>query len=93
MALPLLFDIGVIIFVSAILAYVARILKQPIIIAYVIAGVIIGPVGLGFITNVEDINLLSELGIVFLLFSVGLEIDFRKHIPSHTLSSSLHLRR
>ncbi len=78
MALPLLFDVGVIIFVSAILAYAARILKQPIIIAYVIAGVIIGPVGLGFITNVEEINLLSELGIVFLLFSVGLEIDFRK---------------
>ncbi len=78
MALPLLFDIGIIIVLSAFLAYLAKMLRQPIIVAYVIAGLIIGPVGLGFITNVENINFLSELGIVFLLFSVGLEIDFRK---------------
>ncbi len=78
MALPILFDLGLIIFVSAVLAYFARILRQPLIIAYVLAGVIVGPVGMGIITNTEEITLLSELGIVFLLFSVGLEIDFRK---------------
>lgn len=78
MALPLLFDIGLVIFLSAVLAYVAKMLKQPIILAYVVAGLIIGPAGLALITNVEEIALLSELGIVFLLFSVGLEIDFRK---------------
>jgi CPA2 family monovalent cation:H+ antiporter-2 len=78
MVFPILFDIGLIIFVSAMLAYVSRFLRQPIILAYVAAGVIIGPFGFGLITNVEEINLLAELGIVFLLFSVGLEIDFRK---------------
>jgi len=76
---PILFDIGFIIIFSAILAYFARFLRQPAIVAYVVAGVLIGPVhGLGLITNFEEIKLLSELGIVFLLFSVGLEIDFRK---------------
>jgi Kef-type K+ transport system membrane component KefB len=82
MALPILFDLGIIIFVSAVLAYFAKFLKQPLIVAYVVAGVIVGPVGLGMITNTEEIALLSELGIVFLLFSVGLEIDFRrfKHV-------------
>ncbi len=78
MAFPLLFDIGFIVIFSAILAYLARFLKQPAIVAYVVAGIIIGPVGFGLITNFEEIALLSELGIVFLLFSVGLEIDFRR---------------
>jgi CPA2 family monovalent cation:H+ antiporter-2 len=76
---PILFDIGFIIIFSAVLAYFARFLRQPAIVAYVVAGVLIGPIhGLGLITNFEEIKLLSELGIVFLLFSVGLEIDFRK---------------
>ncbi|MCK4532103.1 MAG: cation:proton antiporter, partial [Candidatus Aenigmarchaeota archaeon] len=78
MPLPILFDLGLIIFISAILAYFAKMLRQPLIVAYVLAGVIVGPVGLGLITNTEEIALLSELGIVFLLFSVGLEIDFRR---------------
>ncbi|NIO22799.1 MAG: hypothetical protein GTN38_02100 [Candidatus Aenigmarchaeota archaeon] len=76
---PILFDIGFIIIFSAVLAYFARFLRQPAIVAYVVAGVLIGPIhGLGLISNFEEIKLLSELGIVFLLFSVGLEIDFRK---------------
>ena len=78
MVLPILFDIGIIIFISAILAYFARFLKQPLIVAYVLAGVLIGPSVFGLITNTAEISFLSELGIVFLLFSVGLEIDFRK---------------
>jgi CPA2 family monovalent cation:H+ antiporter-2 len=78
MALPILFDIGLIIVISAVLAYVAKFLRQPILVAYVVAGIIVGPMGMGIITNTDEITLLSELGIVFLLFSVGLEIDFRK---------------
>jgi len=78
MALPLLFDVGIIVLVSALLAYAARFLRQPVILAYVVAGLIVGPVGLGLITNTEEISLLSELGIIFLLFSIGLELDFRR---------------
>src|SRR5689334_25026824 len=40
-----------------------------------IAGIIIGPFGLGFIQNLNTINLLASLGIVLLLFTVGLELD------------------
>lgn len=87
MALTFLFDIGLIIFTSAVLAYVAKFLRQPVIIAYVLAGLIVGPAVLGMITNTEEITLLSELGIIFLLFSVGLELDFRrlKHVGFATL--------
>src|SRR3989338_3863523 len=71
------FDIGIIVIVSTVFAYAARLLKQPLIPAYVIAGIVLGPY-LGFITNTEVINNLSEIGIAFLLFIVGLEIDVRK---------------
>lgn len=76
--MTLLFDIGIVIIFATFISYFARILKQPLIVAYVIAGVIIGPIGFGLINNFEDINTLAELGIAFLLFTVGLEIDFNK---------------
>jgi CPA2 family monovalent cation:H+ antiporter-2 len=74
----ILFDIGIIIIIATMLSYVARLLKQPLLLAYVLAGVIIGPFGLGLIANSTDITLMAELGVAFLLFMVGLEIDFRK---------------
>jgi CPA2 family monovalent cation:H+ antiporter-2 len=74
----LLFDIGLIIIIATMLSYAARLLKQPLLLAYVIAGVIIGPFGLAVISNSENITLLAELGVAFLLFMVGLEIDFKK---------------
>jgi len=74
----ILFDIGLIIIIATMLSYVARLFKQPLLLAYVIAGVIIGPFGLAIIPNSADISLLAELGVAFLLFMVGLEIDFSK---------------
>ncbi|MBL7160954.1 MAG: cation:proton antiporter, partial [Candidatus Aenigmarchaeota archaeon] len=74
----LLFDLGIVIIAATAVAYGARLLKQPLLVAYVLAGVIIGPIGLGLITNFQEITTLAELGVAFLLFTVGLEIDFKK---------------
>ncbi len=74
----LLWDLGIIIVAATLLAYVAKFLRQPTIPAYVIAGILIGPVGFGLITNYETIRTLSELGIAFLLFIVGLELDLQR---------------
>jgi len=71
------FDIGLIIIMASLLAYVTRLIKQPLVPAYIIAGIIIGPV-LKLITSSSTIELLSEIGIAFLLFIVGLEIDLDK---------------
>ncbi|MBW2963446.1 cation:proton antiporter [Candidatus Woesearchaeota archaeon] len=71
-------EIGIIIIAATLLAMLARFLKQPLIIAYIFAGVVIGPIGLGWIQSQEMISLFSELGIVFLLFIVGLQLDLRK---------------
>ena len=73
-----LFGMASILLISAIGAFVARFLKQPLIPAYVIAGLIAGPLVLGLITSPDLIYAFLEIGIVFLLFTAGLEISFRK---------------
>ncbi len=72
------FDIIVIFVIATIFVYLARLLKQPIIPAYVLSGILLGPIGLGIIKNQDVINTLSEIGIAFLLFIVGLELNLRK---------------
>lgn len=74
----LLFDIGVIVLLAAVLSYVFRALKQPGMIAYVLTGIVLGPFGLSLITNQNEIMALSELGVAFLLFMAGIELDFSK---------------
>ena len=73
----ILFDIGFVIIIATVFAYFAKLLRQPLIPAYILAGIIIGPF-LGLITNTEIITTFSEIGIAFLLFIVGLEINIRK---------------
>jgi Kef-type K+ transport system membrane component KefB len=75
---PLIADIGIILIVATVLAIISRFFRQPIILGYMLAGIIIGPVGLGWVMNQEVITTLSEIGIAFLLFIVGLELDIRK---------------
>ena len=74
----IIFDIALILILAAVLAFIARILRQPLIPAYVVAGLLIGPVVFGLIKNTELIYAFSEIGIAFLLFTAGLEISFRK---------------
>ena len=64
---------------AAVLGYVMQRLRQPVIMGYIIAGIIIGPeLGLKWVTNPDAINFTSELGLIALMFMVGLELDIRK---------------
>lgn len=78
----ILIDIGAAILAATVLAYVARALRQPLLLAYIGAGLLIGPPGLGIVQNDKLIAELSELGLAFLMFIVGLEIDLKKLISS-----------
>lgn len=73
-------DFAVIMIVAAIMLFVTHKLKQPMVIGYVIAGMIIGPYTPPFslIHNVETVNVLAELGIVMLLFVIGTEFPIAK---------------
>jgi len=71
------FNIGVMIIVAALFALVAKRIKQPRVPAYIIAGLVIGPV-LGLVSGIEIARQFSEIGIAFLLFIVGLELNLKK---------------
>lgn len=73
-----LVEVGAVIILATILAYISRGLKQPMILSYIAAGLILGPLGFGFIKNPETIKSFSEIGIAFLLFIAGLEINLKK---------------
>ncbi len=72
----LLAAISVSIIAAAALAFVARQLRQPLLLGYIMAGAILGPhLGFGAITDEASIELISEIGLVLLLFIIGLEIS------------------
>ncbi len=74
----LISEVALCIVVAWLLALAARLIRQPLIIAYLAAGLLVGPVGLGWINSAESISRISELGLIFLLFMIGLEIDLKK---------------
>ncbi len=76
--LVILAEIGIIIIIATIFAFLIRLFKQPLIPAYIIAGILIGPLVLGLIQNKELVLALSEIGVAFLIFTAGLEIKFKK---------------
>lgn len=53
-------------------------LRQPAVVGYLVAGVAIGPFTPGFVGDVEQISVLADVGIVLLLFALGLEFSFRE---------------
>ena len=66
---------GLIVLVVLILSGIMRILKQPLIIGYIISGIILGPFFLNFISGNQTINFFSEIGVALLLFIVGLHLS------------------
>jgi Kef-type K+ transport system membrane component KefB len=73
----LLIDISIVIIIATFFGYIAKMFKQPLIPAYILTGIIIGPV-LGLITEKASIALMSELGIALMLFIVGLEMNINR---------------
>lgn len=75
-------DIILIVIAALFGGLIARLLKQPLIIGYILAGVLVGPhMGIVKVTNIHDIELLAEIGVALLLFAIGLEFSFRKLKP------------
>jgi len=76
--LVILTEIGVLIIIATIFAFLVKISKQPLIPAYILTGIFIGPLLLGLIKDPQLITSLSQIGIAFLIFTAGLEIKFKK---------------
>lgn len=73
-------DLAIVMTVAAVVTIVFHRLRQPVVLGYILAGVIIGPhtPQILFLRDQASIQTLAELGMIFLLFSLGLEFNFRK---------------
>src|SRR5258706_395792 len=73
-------DLAVVMMVAGLVTVTFHALKLPLVLGYILAGVIIGPHVLPspLVSDRKNIQTLSELGVVFLLFALGLEFNFRK---------------
>ncbi|MCC6904560.1 MAG: cation:proton antiporter [Anaerolineae bacterium] len=75
--LPLLVNIGVALAAALVGGFIARKAGLPTIVGYLLAGVAIGPFTPGFVGDIESISQLAELGVIFLMFGVGLHFSLR----------------
>ena len=67
-------QISFIILVVLAVSFIIRLLKQPLILAYIISGIIVGPCFLGILPGIDAVQTFSEIGIALLLFIVGLHL-------------------
>ncbi len=74
------FEISVVLITGTVFATIAKLLRQPMIPAYILAGVFLGPPALNILQRGELLEVLSTFGIAFLLFLVGMELDLRNFL-------------
>lgn len=82
-------DLGLILGAAGITTLIFKKLKQPLVLGYIIAGLLVGPHFNLFptIIEIENINVWAEIGVIFLLFSLGLEFSFKKLVKVGGASS------
>ncbi len=73
-------DLVVILLVSIPIIFIFKKINIPSIVGFLIAGMIIGPHGLQLISEVDEINIMAEVGVILLLFTIGLEVKLEKLI-------------
>lgn len=79
---PLIYDIGICLFAATVVGVVAIRCQIPSIAAFLLAGILVGPIGFKLITDPKNIETIAEFGFILLLFIIGLEIDIRKIVSS-----------
>jgi Kef-type K+ transport system membrane component KefB len=84
-------EFSLLLIISAIAGAISVRLRQPVIIAYIVVGIIVGPAVLGLVTAHDQIDLLAQVGIAVLLFLVGLKLDLHhvRHIGPVALATGL----
>lgn len=75
---PVILDIGVVLVGAATMGYVARKLGLPSVMGYLLTGLIVSPFTPGFVADHQQLTLLADIGVVLLLFEVGIEVDLRR---------------
>ena len=71
-------DMALVMCVAALAIVICQLLHQPLVVGYLIAGIVVGPHVPGVYANTERVQLVSDLGVILLVFSIGLEFKFRR---------------
>ena len=69
-------QLSIVMIIAAAIAYLMRLLRQPMIVAYILSGIVIGPSALHLVSATDAFEAFSQLGIALLLFIIGLELSF-----------------
>ena len=80
--LPFLLLIAIVTLAAVISGLVMVWLKQPPMVGYILAGLVLGPAGVGFMPHVDAVPLIAEFGVLFLLFFIGMEISLKAFIAN-----------
>jgi monovalent cation:H+ antiporter-2, CPA2 family len=75
---PLLIDVLILLAVSIPVSFVCNKLKLPSIVGFLVTGMIVGPHAAGWIAETEAVQAMAEIGVVLLLFTIGVEFSFEK---------------
>lgn len=73
----LVLELALILGIAAVLAIIGRLVKQPPVIAYLLTGILIGPLVFNILKSPDLIKVFAHLGVTFLLFLIGLSLNFR----------------
>ncbi|QVL45778.1 MAG: cation:proton antiporter [Methylophilaceae bacterium] len=84
-------EFSLLLIISAFAGMIALWLKQPVLIAYIVVGIVVGPAVLGLVGAHDQIDLLAQVGVAVLLFVVGLKLDLQhiRHIGPVALATGL----
>ncbi len=80
--LPFLLLIAIVTLAAVISGLIMVRLKQPPMVGYILAGLVLGPAGVGFMPHVDAVPLIAEFGVLFLLFVIGMEISLKAFIAN-----------
>ena len=83
-------EIVIILSVAIPIIFIFKKLKMPSIIGFLIAGVVIGPYGLKLISSSEQIEMMAEIGVILLMFTIGLEFSLGKLMKMKKLTRTLN---
>jgi CPA2 family monovalent cation:H+ antiporter-2 len=83
--LPLLTDLLILLLASVPIAFICNRLRLPVIVGFMLTGVLIGPSGLRLIRDLPAVEVLAEIGVVLLLFIIGLELSLQRLVEMRRL--------
>ncbi len=75
---PLVLDVGIVLLAAATMGFVARKVGLPAVVGYLFTGLLVSPFTPGYVASYDQLALLADIGVVLLLFEVGIEIDLRR---------------